>query len=155
MNKLYSKVTSIELYKILFMVCSLLYILPKGDVVASILLKGMLVWGFLLLVIRFYQKRIIIDNKFFIFFIIFTLLSIIFNFQDGFIRNIKDFLYLILEVVLLTQVDKGDSKNILIFNRILLGFMTFGYTVSLLIFFFRIQKEDYGGGVEIQIHLQL
>ncbi|WP_279073830.1 hypothetical protein, partial [Amedibacillus dolichus] len=89
MNKLYSKVTSIELYKILFMVCSLLYILPKGDVVASILLKGMLVWGFLLLVIRFYQKRIIIDNKFFIFFIIFTLLSIIFNFQDGFIRNIK------------------------------------------------------------------
>lgn len=140
MNKLYSKVTSIELYKILFMVCSLLYILPKGDVVASILLKGMLVWGFLLLVIRFYQKRIIIDNKFFIFFIIFTLLSIIFNFQDGFIRNIKDFLYLILEVVLLTQVDKGDSKNILIFNRILLGFMTFGYTVSLLIFFFRIPQ---------------
>lgn len=135
MKKLYSILTDISLFKVLFMIFALAYTLPIINVYAAFVIKITMIWGFLLLCIYFHRGQIKFNNIFTILFLLFALISIIFNYSDGFSRNMKDFLYLVLEVLVLTVcVSKNETEHLIWINHVLIAFMALGFTLSLLIF---------------------
>lgn len=142
MNKVSRLCCNVTLFKILFLISALLYTLPIVNVFGVYAVKVLLIWGLLLIFWLLYKGKLNVDNVWFVAFVIFAFLSVFVNYNSGFSRNIKDLLYLLIELFVLTATakEKNTQKNLVTINHVIIFVLAVGNIISILLFLFQIHS---------------
>lgn len=153
-KKITQKVTDEFYFKLVIMPFSILYVLPFTMVFVSSILKVFLIWGaFISLAAFIKNKKIFKDKKYILLlaFIAASFIGVAANFQNNFIRNVLDWMYLAVFSFTLFYVSPDKSRKqakheTKMFLMELIFISSIVSLLSIIIFMFNIQRDFTVGG---------
>lgn len=142
---------NILMYKILFCIVSLLATISYTTIYGSQILKLLLIVGFLLIIYSLSKGFIKINNfnkKTILFFLSSIIISVFLNYQDNFVKNLTDFMYVSLQIITLYLIcinhQKEDLDREMYYFSLILSIITFIFSLgSLILMFMDFQLPQY------------